>query len=109
MGTVDSSSLTNMKLAIFACLLAVALARPQGDAQTLRSENLSEGNGVFQYNFETDNGIVVEANGSPNAEGSSDITGSYRFPLGNGQFLEVTYTADQGGYKPSTRFVSQRK
>ncbi|XP_045101787.1 cuticle protein AMP4-like [Portunus trituberculatus] len=100
-----------MKLAIFACLLALALARPQapGDAQTLRSENIQEGNGVFQYNFETDNGIVVEANGTPNVEGSSDIVGSYKFPLGNGQFLEVTYTADANGFRPSTRYVSQRK
>ncbi|XP_063869896.1 cuticle protein AMP4-like [Scylla paramamosain] len=100
-----------MKLAIFACLLALALARPQspGDAQTLRSENINEGNGVFQYNFETDNGIVVEASGTPNAEGSSDIAGTYRFPLGSGRFLEVTYSADQRGYRPSTRYVSQRK
>ncbi|XP_050720678.1 cuticle protein AMP4-like [Eriocheir sinensis] len=99
-----------MKLAIFACLLALAVARPQdlGASKTLRSESVNEGNGVFNYGFETDTGIVVDAAGTPGTEGQSNIAGSYKFPLGNGQYLEVTYTADESGYRPSTRFVASK-
>ncbi|KAK4304205.1 hypothetical protein Pmani_013072 [Petrolisthes manimaculis] len=100
-----------MKLIVFACLLAVAVARPQVDeryrsSQTVNSENINEGNGVFRYGFETDTGISVNAEGTPGVEGQSNIAGTYRFDLGNGQIMEVTYVADENGYRPQTRLTT---
>ncbi|XP_042241705.1 cuticle protein AMP4-like [Homarus americanus] len=92
----------NMKLVIFACLLALALARPQDPALagTIRSENINEGTGAFKYGFETDQGIIVDAEGTPGIEGQSNINGAFRSPLGDGSFIEVTYIADERGYRP---------
>ncbi|KAK8745555.1 hypothetical protein OTU49_000263 [Cherax quadricarinatus] len=96
-----------MKLIFLACLVVVALARPQDPktSQTLRSENINEGDGHFKYGFETDTGIKVDALGTPGSEGQSNINGNFKFPLGNGQHLEVVYEADENGYRPSVKFV----
>ncbi|XP_068226983.1 cuticle protein AMP4-like [Palaemon carinicauda] len=105
-----------MKFVVFACLAAVALAAPQPQTPNelnavpiLRNDREDDGAGRFSYAYETGNGIVANAEGTPGVEGQSNIEGTYRFPLGNGQFLEVTYVADERGYRPSTRFVASRK
>merc|ERR1712002_589143 len=112
--TVDCKTISIMKFVIIACLAAVAIAAPQVDnearsAPILRDDRTDDGPGPFTYEFETGNGIEVAAAGTPGVEGQSNIQGTYRFPLGNGQFLEVTYVADENGYRPSTRFVASRK
>ncbi|XP_066941987.1 cuticle protein AMP4-like [Macrobrachium rosenbergii] len=103
-----------MKFVVLACLAAVALAAPQdsGDLRSVpivRSDHTDGGDGSFAYSFETGNGIAVSAEGTPGSEGQSNIAGTYKFPLGNGQFLEVTYVADENGYRPATKFVASRK
>ncbi|XP_045621212.1 cuticle protein AMP4 [Procambarus clarkii] len=95
-----------MKLVLFACLVACAVARPQDkNAQTLRSENINEGDGNFKYSFETDTGISVAAVGTPGSEQQSNIDGNFKFPLGDGSYLEVTYVADENGYRPQLKFT----
>ncbi|XP_064084338.1 cuticle protein AMP4-like [Macrobrachium nipponense] len=105
-----------MKFVVLACLAAVALAAPQQPSPAelravpiVREDRTDDGDGRFSYSFETGNGIAVSAEGTPGVEGQSNIAGTYRFPLGNNQFLEVTYVADENGYKPSTKFVASRK
>nr|ABB91672.1 arthrodial cuticle protein AMP13.4 [Callinectes sapidus] len=94
-----------MKLVILACLAAVALARPQSDPdhiEILRQETVDNGDGNFNYLFETENGIYKEVVGSPSANGAQAMRGSYRFPLDDGTIVEVTFTADENGYLPQS-------
>ncbi|XP_042890996.1 cuticle protein AMP1A-like [Penaeus japonicus] len=94
-----------MKLIIFACLAAVALARPQApesEAETLLDERSDNGDGNFQYTFETSNGIRANKVGTPGSEGQSNMEGSFSFPLADGTIAEVSFIADENGYQPSS-------
>ncbi|KAK8745514.1 hypothetical protein OTU49_000234, partial [Cherax quadricarinatus] len=99
----------DMKLVILACLATVVLAvpRPQ-DAlpiAILRDDRQDEGNGNFNYAFEAENGIAVEASGSPGSEGQSNIQGSFKFPLDDGSIAEVRYVADENGFRPESSML----
>lgn len=66
---------------IFACLAAVALARPQtpdSEAETILDERSDNGDGNFQYTFQTSNGISSSNTGTPGSEGQSNMQGTYR-------------------------------
>ncbi|XP_064084283.1 cuticle protein AM1199-like [Macrobrachium nipponense] len=91
-----------MKLIIVACLVAMALAapRPQDDVSILRDERVDQGDGNFNYNFELSDGTAIGAEGTPNDAGSVNIEGSYRFTLPDGAVVEITYVADEAGFRP---------
>ncbi|XP_042891004.1 cuticle protein AMP4-like [Penaeus japonicus] len=94
-----------MKLIIFACLAAVALARPQrpdSEAETVLDERSDNGDGNFQYTFETSNGISSSNQGTPGSEGQSNMQGSFSFPLADGTIAQVSFIADENGYQPSS-------
>ncbi|XP_071551773.1 cuticle protein AM1239-like [Panulirus ornatus] len=96
-----------MKLIILACLAAVAAAAPQFEevipiVQILRDDRQDDGNGNFNYAFEADNGIAVEASGTPGSQGQSNIQGIFRFPLPDGRTAEVRYIADESGFQPQS-------
>lgn len=44
----------------------------------ITDNKLDYGDGNFNYDFETENGIVVNAVGTPGSRGQSNIQGSYR-------------------------------
>ncbi|XP_042241691.1 cuticle protein AM1199-like isoform X2 [Homarus americanus] len=100
-----------MKLVVLACLAAVAVAAPQFGRQfapetrpdyrhiaIIRDNRQDNGDGNFNYDFETENGIIMNAVGTPGSKGQSNIQGSYRFPLPDGTVAEVRYVADENGY-----------
>ncbi|KAK8377194.1 hypothetical protein O3P69_013678 [Scylla paramamosain] len=60
------------------------------------------GDGNFNYGYQSENGIVVEVSGEPGEQGQNRVKGMYRFPLPNGTIAEVTYTADEGGFKANS-------
>ncbi|XP_069996584.1 cuticle protein AMP1A-like [Penaeus vannamei] len=93
-----------MKLIIFACLAAVALARPQKDseAETVLDERSDNGDGNFQYTFQTSNGISSSNTGTPGSEGQSNMQGTYSFLLPDGTLAEVSFIADENGFQPSS-------
>ncbi|XP_042859343.1 cuticle protein AMP1B-like [Penaeus japonicus] len=94
-----------MKLVLFACLAAAAVAFPQnpeGDAEVVYDERTDQGDGNFRYAFETTNGIRAEKTGVPGAAGQSNMQGSFTFPLPEGGVVEVTYVADEDGYRPES-------
>ncbi|KAK4304199.1 hypothetical protein Pmani_023833 [Petrolisthes manimaculis] len=64
-----------------------------------------QGDGNFKYSFETENGIKVKVVGKPGTEGQSNMQGSYSYPLNDGTVVQVTYVADENGYRAETRFV----
>ncbi|XP_047478664.1 cuticle protein AMP1A-like [Penaeus chinensis] len=96
-----------MKVVLFACLIAVAFARPDGDAEVLRDEREDQGDGNFRYTFETSNGILQETVGTPGSEGQSNVVGSYRFTDPDGNVVEVRYTADEEGFRPESDAIPQ--
>ena len=67
---------------ILACLAAVALARPQlanePPIEIIRQESTDNGDGNFNFLFETANGIYKEVSGYPTANGAQAMTGSFR-------------------------------
>ncbi|XP_053631864.1 cuticle protein AMP1B [Cherax quadricarinatus] len=89
-----------MKLIVIACLVVLAAARPDKDAETTLDERDDSGDGNFNYKFETSNGIYEERSGVPGAEGQSNIEGVYRFTLSDGTVGEVRFIADETGYHP---------
>ncbi|XP_066941905.1 cuticle protein AM1199-like [Macrobrachium rosenbergii] len=94
-----------MKLIIFACLAAVALAAPQfleadTSASIEKDERFDLGDGNFRYAFELSDGTVVEASGTPGEEGGVNIEGSYRYVHPDGDVVEITYVADERGFRP---------
>ncbi|ROT72361.1 hypothetical protein C7M84_009271 [Penaeus vannamei] len=101
--------ITMNTFAVLVCLAAVAAASPQFRNQPrqtfqnerqvaiLRDDRQDSGDGNFNYNFETENGISVSASGTPGSEGQSNMQGSYRFTLPDGTIAEVRYVADEFG------------
>lgn len=70
---------------ILACLAAVAVAAPQFARdiprpviQVLRYNSADDGNGNFNYEFETENGIYKNVQGSPGSLGQSNMRGVFR-------------------------------
>lgn len=75
---------------ILSCLAALAAAAPQFQEEfrpdyrpiaILRDEREDYGDGNFRYEFETENGILVNAVGTPGSQGQSNIQGFYRWVL----------------------------
>ncbi|XP_045101784.1 cuticle protein AMP4-like [Portunus trituberculatus] len=105
-----------MKTVLLLCLAALATAAPQSPhSQGLQEEQrplaiLEEhhedsGDGRFKYGYQSENGIAVEVSGEPGEEGQNRVKGMYRFPLPNGTMAEVTYTADEEGFKVQSPLV----
>ncbi|XP_050720541.1 cuticle protein AM1199-like isoform X1 [Eriocheir sinensis] len=99
---------------ILSCLAALAAAAPQFQEEfrpdyrpiaILRDEREDYGDGNFRYEFETENGILVNAVGAPGSKGQSNIQGFYRFPLDDGTIAEVSYIADELGYQPQSPLI----
>ncbi|KAK8377907.1 hypothetical protein O3P69_014088 [Scylla paramamosain] len=59
----------------------------------------------FRYAFQTENGINVEARGTPGSKGQSNIDGSFSFPFPEGGTGSVSYVADENGYRPESPLI----
>merc|ERR1712215_148498 len=90
----------NMKAVAFvlSCLVVAALALPQQPIAILRQESTQDG-AVFNYAFEADNGINVQASGSPGSLGQSNIQGQYSYTSPEGTQVQVLYVCDEVGCK----------
>lgn len=74
--------------ALLVCLVAVAAAAPQfhgryrpydGRHIAILSQSQEGPDGArFRYQFQTENGINVQARGTPGSKGQSNIDGSFR-------------------------------
>ncbi|KAK3891950.1 hypothetical protein Pcinc_004165 [Petrolisthes cinctipes] len=97
-----------MKLVLLACLAVVAAAAPQLaplPVAILRDDRQDNGDGNFQYIFETENGIAVESSGTPGIQGQSNMQGSFRYTLDDGRVVEVLYIADENGFQPQSDWL----
>ncbi|XP_071551579.1 uncharacterized protein [Panulirus ornatus] len=98
---------SSMKFVVLACLAAMTVAAPQilderPVVQIIRDDRQDDGNGNYNYAYEADNGIAVEASGAPGSEGQAIMKGVYSFPLPDGRIAEVRYNADENGFQPQT-------
>ncbi|KAK8745554.1 hypothetical protein OTU49_000262 [Cherax quadricarinatus] len=102
-----------MKLIVFACLAAVAIAAPQGTKPDYKIIGIvsdvreDTGDGNFRYDFETENGIRQNVKGYPGASGAVNMEGAFSFPLDDGRQAAFTFTADENGYQPESDLIPQ--
>ncbi|CAH4019218.1 endocuticle structural glycoprotein SgAbd-8-like [Pieris brassicae] len=90
---------------IFALLVAAAAAAPQAPTEPipiLRQDSEINGDGSYQYAFETGNGISADQKGSLKKVGdveALEVQGQFQYPGENGN-IQLTYTADENGFQP---------
>lgn len=75
-------------------------------AQILRSENVLNLDGSYQYLYETDNGLNVKEQGQPKEiDGSNDIAmqvqGGYEYTAPDGTSISMSYVANENGFQPT--------
>lgn len=72
---------------LLACLVAFAAAAPQFSSpdyriiQVLRDSRQDQGDGNYNYEFETENGIYTNVEGRPGSAGQSNKAGSFRWAV----------------------------
>ncbi|XP_064084345.1 cuticle protein AM1199-like [Macrobrachium nipponense] len=72
---------------------------------TIRDVREDRGDGNFRYEFETENGINVNAVGRPGSRGQSNIAGAFSFPFPEGGSGRVSYVADEFGFRPESPLI----
>lgn len=89
-------------------LVAVAFAAPQDQPTSepipiVKDDSQINGDGSYQFAYETGNGISADAKGELKKVGDVDalvVTGEYSYPGENGEKILITYTADENGFHP---------
>merc|ERR1712008_250678 len=96
----DTNSHSNMKfLVTISCLVVACASMPQQLQQPIaiiRQESTLSGP-AFSYNFEADNGIAVQATGTPGTAGQSNIQGQYSYTSPEGTPVQILYVCDEQG------------
>ncbi|XP_045102370.1 cuticle protein AMP1A-like [Portunus trituberculatus] len=118
-----------MKLVLLACLFALSAAAPQflrpsrtsqpfipfippqpqnnRIIQVLRDSRDDRGDGNYNYEFETENGIYTNVEGRTGLAGQTNQAGSFRFTLPDGTLAEVTFVADEAGFRAQSPLLPQ--
>ncbi|XP_045621360.1 cuticle protein AM1199-like [Procambarus clarkii] len=97
-----------MKLVLLACLAAIAAPQRLRDPRFIaivRESRQDQGDGNFNFQYEGENGIYVDGSGRPGSRGGSNMAGFYKFPLPEGGYAEVRYTADEKGFRVESPLI----
>ncbi|XP_050342288.1 endocuticle structural glycoprotein SgAbd-8-like [Nymphalis io] len=92
--------------AFIALFVAVAFAAPQAPAEPIpivRQDSQINGDGSYQYAFETGNGISADEKGELKKVGDVEtlaVSGQFQYPSQDGQNIQLTYIADENGFQP---------
>lgn len=70
---------------------------PSASVDVIRSTNNIDENGRYEWSYETGTGLAAQEQGV----GGQSAQGSYRWVSPEGQQFEITYVADENGYRPS--------
>ncbi|XP_066250373.1 pupal cuticle protein 20-like [Euwallacea similis] len=65
----------------------------------IRYENVNNGDGTYQYLYETGNGINAQEQGDARGDGTQ-AQGSFSYTAPDGQQIQIQYTADENGFNP---------
>lgn len=79
--------------------MAVAYASDERSATVVHEVNEVNPDG-FKTSVDTSNNIHVESEGHLKDEHTQIVTGKFQYVSPEGKQVEVTYTADENGYKP---------
>ncbi|XP_053602368.1 endocuticle structural glycoprotein ABD-4-like [Plodia interpunctella] len=97
---------TMKSIVLVSMVLAAALAAPQAPTEPipiLRQDSQVNGDGSYQYSYETGNGISADQKGDLKKVGdveAIEVQGQFQYPSDNGQNIQLTYTADENGFQP---------
>lgn len=85
---------------ILKCLLSGG-GRPGAGSEIpiIRYENVNNGDGTYQFLYETGNGINAQEQGDARGDGTQ-AQGSFSYTAPDGQQIQLQYTADENGYNP---------
>nr|P81578.1 RecName: Full=Cuticle protein AM1239; Short=CPAM1239 [Cancer pagurus] len=75
------------------------------EAEIILDERQDNGDGNFNYRFETTNGIAEERVGVPGSQGQSNMKGGYSFNLPDGSRFQLSFAADENGYNADSPFI----
>ncbi|XP_045446425.1 endocuticle structural glycoprotein ABD-4-like [Melitaea cinxia] len=98
--------LEKKSLILVTLFASVAFAAPQGTPEPIpivRQDSQINGDGSYQYSFETGNGISADQKGDLKKVGDVDaieVHGQFQYPSEDGQNIQLTYVADENGYQP---------
>ena len=103
-GQPDADILRSPSQIVLFCLVAVALAQSEKEAQIIRQDYQLNEDGSFQSDVETSNNIVSTRTGQsqPGNEpetGSYTMSGEYSYTAPDGTPIRVTWVADEAGYR----------
>ncbi|XP_076056256.1 cuticle protein AM1199-like [Oratosquilla oratoria] len=99
------------RLVLALALFSAAMARPQQFSGTTPIPIISDNrygpdeSGAYSFNFETGNGIRAEEQGQPIAPESFAVQGAYSYTAPEGVLVEVSYAADEGGFRADSPFI----
>ncbi|XP_059060023.1 endocuticle structural glycoprotein ABD-4-like [Achroia grisella] len=95
-------------IVLVSALVAVAFAAPQGSQAPaepipiLRQDSQVNGDGSYQYSYETGNGISADQKGDLKKVGdveALEVQGQFQYPGDNGN-IQLSYVADENGFQP---------
>ncbi|XP_050300915.1 pupal cuticle protein 20-like [Anthonomus grandis grandis] len=72
---------------------------PNADIPILRLDQQNEGDGNFQYAFETGNGIQATQQGNAQEGAGTQSQGSYSYTSPEGEQIQINYSAGEGGFQ----------
>jgi len=102
-----------MKLIIAFALLSVAAAAKLDDRPlvlVLRDNSQAPAaDGSYITDFQLDNGIEVQEQGTPGSEGQINSQGSFVMMDADGNPQTITWTADENGYRAEGALIPARK
>ncbi|EFA00929.1 endocuticle structural glycoprotein SgAbd-8 [Tribolium castaneum] len=77
---------------------------PGADIPILKLENVNNGDGSYNWAYETGNGIAADERGQLKNAGSKNeaqsASGSFTYTAPDGQKITVLYIADENGFQP---------
>ncbi|KAJ8732694.1 hypothetical protein PYW07_015293 [Mythimna separata] len=97
----------SLKLFVFALFAAVVIAEEKPVAEIL-SENTNVNPDGYNFDFKTSDGVSRQEEGSlitVDEKQGIAIKGSYSYLTPEGEEYQVTFTADDKGYKPTIRVL----
>merc|ERR1712029_273916 len=100
----------NMKLLVISCMVVLAscaklpFEEREEPIAILRSGSFLDG-ANFNYNFESENGIAIDAVGTSNGAGASNMQGSYSYILDDGNTANFNWIADEEGYRVESNML----
>ncbi|KAL1516641.1 hypothetical protein ABEB36_000526 [Hypothenemus hampei] len=71
---------------------------PNADIPIIRLDSQNEGDGNYQYAFETGNGIQAEQQGNAQEGAGTQSQGSYSYTSPEGEQIQINYQAGENGF-----------